>query len=157
LALVVDALAVAAQALVGRYRGSGDVERLRGLTGRLLFWGAVSGFVLMLLFWGLAPWLPRVFTDDGVSLAQVGSIMAFVVWMQPLNALVFVGDGIFMGLESFRFLAVQMVISGLAASSVLLLVIPMGWGLAGVWWGLVALMFARAGTLAWGYRMIILR
>jgi MATE family multidrug resistance protein len=111
----------------------------------------------MLLFWGLAPWLPRVFTDDGVSLVQVGSIMAFVVWMQPLNALVFVGDGIFMGLESFRFLAVQMVISGLAASSVLLLVIPMGWGLTGVWWGLVALMFARAGTLAWGYRMIIPR
>jgi MATE family multidrug resistance protein len=157
LALVVDALAIAAQALVGRYRGGGDAEALRRLTGRLLFWGGMSGVGLMLLFWVLAPWLPGVFTDDGVSLAQVGSVMAFVVWMQPLNALVFVGDGIFMGLESFRFLAIQMVLSAVAAGTVLLLVLPMGWGLVGVWWGLVALMFARAATLAWGYRQMILR
>jgi MATE family multidrug resistance protein len=66
-----------------------------------------------------------------------------------------VGDGIFMGLQSFRFLAVQMLLSAAAAGTVLALVVPMGWGLPGVWWGLVALMIARAVTLAWGYGHLV--
>ena len=67
--------------------------------------------------------------------------------MQPLNALVFVWDGIFMGAEDFRYLALQMVLSAAAAGVVLLLVVPLGWGLQGVWWGIVALMGGRAVTL----------
>jgi len=73
--------------------------------------------------------------------------------MQPLNALVFVWDGIFMGAEDFRFLAGQMLLSGAAAAMVLLLVLPMGWGLQGVWWGIVTLMGVRLLTLSiryWG-------
>jgi MATE family multidrug resistance protein len=71
--------------------------------------------------------------------------------MQPLNALVFVWDGIYLGLEKFRFVAAQMVVSGIAASIVLLLVIPLDWGLKGVWWGIVTLMLVRAFSLAWRY------
>jgi len=72
--------------------------------------------------------------------------------MQPLNALVFVWDGIFLGAERFRYLAVQMVVSAAVAAAILLLVVPLGWGLRGVWWGIVALMAARAATLAAGWR-----
>ena len=32
---------------------------------------------------------------------------------------------------------------------VLILVIPLGWGLSGVWWGIVVLLLARVVTLAW--------
>jgi putative MATE family efflux protein len=154
LALVVDAVAVAAQALVARYRGEGDGSVLRQVTDRLLAWGAATGLLLAVLFLGLAPWLPRIFTDDPETLAQVGRIMVFVVWMQPLNALVFVWDGIFMGLEDFRFLALQMLVSAGVAVGLLLAVLPLGWGLGGVWWGIVALMGVRAVTLALRYRSV---
>jgi putative MATE family efflux protein len=154
LALVVDAVAVAAQALVARYRGEGDPAVLRQVTNRLLGWGLATGVMLAVLFFGLAPWLPRIFTNDPDTLAQVGRIMAFVVWMQPLNALVFVWDGIYMGLEEFRYLAVQMAISAAIGVAVLACVIPLGWGLPGVWWGIVALMVARALTLAVRYRVV---
>ncbi len=149
LALVVDALAVSAQAMVGRYEG----QVARRAANRLLGWGLVVGFGLAALFLGLRPWLPRLFTDDPDALARVDAILPFVIWMQPLNALVFVWDGVFMGAEDFRYLALQMVLSAAAAATVLLLVVPMGWGLAGVWWGIVALMGARAVTLGaryWG-------
>ncbi len=152
LALVVDAVAVAAQALVARYRGEGDPTLLRQVTHRLLGWGLLTGVILTLLFLLLSPWLPRIFTDDPETLAQVGRIMAFVIWMQPLNALVFVWDGIYMGLEEFRFLALQMLASAALAGGLLLLVLPLEWGLSGVWWGIVALMGVRALTLAWRYR-----
>jgi len=151
LALVVDAVAVAAQALVGRYRGEGNGQALRAVTNRLLFWGGLTGLALTVLFMAAAPWLPRVFTDDPDTLIQVAAVLPFVVWMQPLNALVFVWDGIFMGTEEFGYLALQMVLSAAAAAAVLLLVLPLGWGLPGVWWGIVALMGVRGVTLGFRY------
>lgn len=151
LALVVDSLAVAAQAMVAKYRGSGDPLVSRAAANRLLAWGLGTGIGLAALFWALAPLLPRVFTNEPEVLAAVNRIYPFIVVMQPLNALVFVWDGIFLGLEEFRFVAVQMVLSGLAASIVLLLVLPFGWGLSGVWWGIVTLMVVRAISLAVRY------
>lgn len=151
LALVVDSLAVAAQAMVAKYRGAGDGTAPRSASDRLLFWGFATGLALAVLFQALEPVLPRLFTDDPTALAAVRSIYPFIVIMQPLNALVFVWDGIFLGLEEFRFVAFQMVASGLAASAVLLLALPLGWGLTGVWWGIVTLMSVRAFTLAWRY------
>ena len=151
LALVVDSLAVAAQAMVAKYRGSGDPLVSRAASNRLLAWGLGTGIGLSLLFWMLEPVLPRLFTDQPEVLATVREIYPFIVVMQPLNALVFVWDGIFLGLEEFRFVAVQMVLSGLAASIVLMLVIPFDWGLQGVWWGIVSLMAVRAVTLAIRY------
>lgn len=153
LALVVDALAVAAQAMVARYRGDqrDDAPTARDAARRLLAWGAAVGLGLALLFLAARPWLPRLFTDEPAAIARVDAILPFVIWMQPLNALVFVWDGVFMGAEDFRYLAIQMLLSALAAAAVLLLVVPMGWGLAGVWWGIVTLMSARGLTLAARY------
>jgi putative MATE family efflux protein len=152
LAMIVDSLAVAAQALVAGHRGAGDASMARHASNRLLGWGLLSGLALGGLFFLLAPVLPRLFTDEPAVLEAAGEIFPFVVAMQPLNAIVFVWDGVFMGAERFRFLAVQMAFSAACAATVLLLVLPMGWGLTGVWWGIVALMVARAVTLAVGYR-----
>jgi MATE family multidrug resistance protein len=152
LAMIVDSLAVAAQALVAGYRGTGDAIMARRASNRLLVWGLVSGLALGGLFFLLAPVLPRLFTDEAAVLEAVGQIFPFVVAMQPLNAIVFVWDGVFIGAERFRFLAVQMAFAAACAAIVILLVIPLGWGLAGVWWGIVVLMVVRAVTLAVGYR-----
>ncbi len=152
LAMIVDSLAVAAQALVAGYRGSGNIAMARRASNRLLVWGLASGFALGGLFYLLAPVLTRLFTDDPAVLAALAGIYPFVVAMQPLNAIVFVWDGVFMGAERFKFLAVQMAVSALCAAAILLLVLPMGWGLTGVWWGIVALMLVRGVTLAIRYR-----
>lgn len=148
LALVIDSVAVSAQAMIARHRGAGEVATARALGNRLLLWGLGIGVAIAAVFWMLRPALPRLFTTDPAAVAAVGIILPFVVFMQPLNALVFVWDGVFMGAERFRLLAVQMLASAVVAAAVLLLVVPMGWGLAGVWWGIVALMAMRAATLS---------
>ena len=99
----------------------------------------------------MQPFLPALFTDDPATARLVEKVFPFVALMQPLNALVFVGDGVFLGVEDFGFLAKAMAASAAGAAVVLLLVMPMGWGLAGVWWGLVALMALRAVTLGVRY------
>lgn len=155
LALVVDALAVSAQAMVARYRGADGTTTggatARQAAGRLLAWGLVVGLALAVGFMALRPWLPRLFTDDPAAIARVDSLLPFVIWMQPLNALVFVWDGVFMGAEDFRFLAIQMALAAVLAAGVLVAVVPLGLGLSGVWWGIVALMAGRAVTLAARY------
>jgi len=156
LALVLDSLAVAGQTLVAGYRGAGDPGMARRTANRLLGWGLAGGFVLGGTFFILGPVLPRLFTDEPEVLRAVARIYPFVVAMQPINALVFVWDGVFIGAERFRFLALQMSFSAACATAVLLLVVPLGWGLAGVWWGIAALMIARAVSLAIGYRNPVL-
>lgn len=151
MALMVDALAVAAQALVARHLGSGRSEEARAVSNRLLQWGLGVGLVLAAAFGVARPWLPRLFSDDPETIAKVFDIFVFVAVMQPINGVVFVWDGIYMGAESFGYLARAMLLSAGAAATVLLLVRPMGWGLAGVWWGLTALMLVRLVTLAWPY------
>ncbi len=151
MALVMDALAIAGQSLIARYLGEGKTAEARALANRLLIMALYLGAALMFGFSVLRPILPRLFTDDPALIAMILSVFPFVILMQPLNALVFTWDGIFIGAEDFAFLAWAMVISAVTASSVLLLVLPLDWGLTGVWWGLVVLVAVRLLTLAYRY------
>ena len=151
LALVVDALAVAAQALVSKHLGAEDPDAARAVSDRLFQWGLVVGVVLGIGFFLLRPVLPGFFTDDPATVAALLDVYLFVALLQPLNGLVFVGDGIYMGAEEFPYLAKAMTGTAVAAAGVLALVIPMGWGLTGVWWGIATLMAGRLLTLAGPY------
>ena len=150
IAMTVDALAIAAQALVARYRGE-NPGRVRQVADRLLFWGLLVGFFIAALLLAGRAWIPLVFTDDAAVLAALWGIWPLLWAAQPLNALVFVWDGIFMAAERFRFLAAAMLAAALAGALEMLLVVPFGWGLAGVWWGMILINVVRAATLGWAY------
>ena len=66
--------------------------------------------------------------------------------IQPLAAVVFVWDGVFLGLADFAFLAGAMFLSALVTCGLLLAVLPLGWPLAGVWWAMIVLIVTRIGT-----------
>lgn len=95
--------------------------------------------------------MPGLFTDEAQTIARVMDIFIFVAVLQPLNGVVFVWDGVYMGAEKFGFLAKAMVVSAAGAVAVLLLTKPMGWGLEGVWWGITVLMSVRLVTLGVPY------
>jgi MATE family multidrug resistance protein len=151
LALVVDALAIAGQALIGRALAV-DREEAQTIAARLLGMGLVGGIGLGIVVAAGASILPGLFTDDPAVVAAVNGIYWFVVVMQPLNAVVFVYDGIGIGAEAFGYLAVSMVAAGLLTAAGLLLVGWMGLGLSAVWWCLVVLMVARLLALLWWHR-----
>lgn len=152
LALVLDSLAIAAQALVGRYLGAGWPEAAKAASDRMLQWGLVFGIILGIVFWVLGPALPRLFTNDPAVVARAASVMPFVAGMQPIGALVFVGDGIFMGAQLFRFLLFSTAAAAAASIAVLALVAAAGWGLTGVWWGITVLIAGRALLSGFRYR-----
>lgn len=151
LALLVDALAVAGQALVSKHLGAGAPDIARSVSNRLLQWGLGVGVALGLFFYLLQPVLPPFFSDDAATIATVLAIFPFVAFLQPLNGLVFVWDGLYMGAEAFSYLARAMVLSAGAASVVILLSVALDWGLTGIWWGITTLMIVRLFTLAIPY------
>jgi MATE family multidrug resistance protein len=152
LALVLDSLAIAGQALVGSYLGVGRTDDARAASNRMLQWGFLFGLGLGVIFLALGSSLAKLFTDDAEIVALVGGVMPFVAALQPIGALVFVWDGIFMGARRFRFLMVSTLIASSMAVAVLVATAAAGWGLTGVWWGITALILGRLGLLAFRYR-----
>lgn len=152
LSLTIDSLAVAAQALIANEVGRSVPGGARRVADRVLLWGFSLGVAQAALFLLAKPLLVGLFTTDQAVMAALDSVYIFIVVMQPLNALVFVLDGVFMGAEQFGFLARAMLLSAVVAAAVLLLVVPMGWGLLGVWWAMTTLMLVRGTTLVLRYR-----
>jgi putative MATE family efflux protein len=143
LALALDALAIAGQSLIGWSLGAADVERARTSGRRLLELGVMAGFLAALLIVVLRTVLPDVFTDD----PEVAELAAFLLWwvalLQPVNAVVFVLDGLLIGAGDMRFLALAMPVAlavfGACATVVLVADAGIGW----LWAALGAFMVAR--------------
>lgn len=104
-AFALDALAIAAQALIGDALGSRDAERARAVLSRTVFWGVACGAAMGLALAAASPVLGRVFTNDPAVLAVLPPALAVLGLSLPLGGLVFVLDGVLMGAGDARYLA----------------------------------------------------
>ncbi|MEA2023654.1 MAG: MATE family efflux transporter [Actinomycetota bacterium] len=151
LALVMDALAIAGQAIVGKEIGAGNRAIAREVSNRLLALGFLFGIVLATVLGVTSPWLASWFTVDEAVVMAFASILPILIVMQPINSFAFVWDGIAIGAAAFGFLAGSTLAAGVAAVGFLLAVIPLGLGLVGVWAAIVVLMLVRVTSLWWWY------
>ncbi|MBT2597340.1 MATE family efflux transporter [Arthrobacter sp. ISL-72] len=152
LAFALDALAIAAQALIGKELGAANPAKARALTRTMIRWGTGFGAVTGALLAVAAPWTGALFTSD----AGVQSALTLALWVlaagQPLAGYVFVLDGVLIGAGDAKYLAIAGVVN-LAVYLPLLAAIRL-WGDDGAtglaWlWAAFALgyMVARAVTL----------
>ena len=138
LALVLDAYAIAAQTLVGQALGGGRPDAARATARRVTAWGLGTGVVVAVVLIALRDVLPPLFTDDPAVLAHAAVVWWFLALMQPLAGVVFALDGVLMGAGDVGYLRTVTIAAAIAGFLPLsLLAGPMGWGLAGVWTGLV--------------------
>ena len=152
LAFALDALAIAAQALIGKELGASNPEKARLLTRTMIRWGAGFGVVTGVLLALAAPVTGALFTPD----AGVQSVLTGALWIlaagQPIAGYVFVLDGVLIGAGDAKYLAVAGVVN-LAAYLPLLFAVPLagvsgGTALVWVWAAFsVGYMLARAVTL----------
>lgn len=153
-AMLADALEVAAQALVADETGRGDATAIEHLTRRLLGWGALVGLVL-LVFVGFGRYGLRFLTSDdavGDLAVQAGGVAAL---LEPVAALVFVADGIFVGLLAIGTMALSTALGAVAAIS-LMQWSSLGDSLVGIWWALGLFLALRGLVFIAGYRRAVL-
>lgn len=151
-ALALDAVAIAGQAMIGRFLGADDPATAREAGRRMLELGVGAGVVVGAIVLAARPVLPGVFSDDPAVISLAGFLFLWVAVLQPLNGLAFVLDGLLIGAGDMRFLAVAMVgalaVTVPCAAAVLVLDLGIGW----VWASIAVLMTARVVMLSWRWR-----
>lgn len=149
-ALLADSFAIAAQAMVGDTAGRGDLGALHALNRRLIGWGLVAGVILMLVV-GIGRYGLELLASEEVVADLAVSAAGIVAVAEPVAALLFVADGIFLGLLALGTMVGSTGAGGVVAVA-LMLFTPLGDSVDGIWWALAAMLVVRGLVLLVGYR-----
>ncbi|MEU5027119.1 MATE family efflux transporter [Streptomyces milbemycinicus] len=147
LAFALDAIAIAGQAIIGRYLGAGDAEGARAACRRMVQWGVASGVVLGLLVIAARPLFIPLFTSDPAVQDTLLPALLVTAVIQPVAGVVFVLDGVLMGAGDGAYLAGAMIVTLAVFAPVALLVPSLGGGLTALWWTMALMMTVRLVTL----------
>jgi putative MATE family efflux protein len=151
LAFVLDAIAIAAQAITGRYLGAGDVETTRAVTRRMIQWGFASGVVTGVLLAAASPWLGALFTGDEAVQDRLVPVLLVAAIGQPIAGVVFVLDGVLIGAGDGTYLAWAGTLILVVYAPVAILLGVLGGGLVWIWISFCGL-FMGARLVALLYR-----
>ena len=152
LALTLDAIAIAAQSMIGQALGASDGTRARALARRMTQWGLGAGVLLGLVVLVVSPVLPHVFTDDPAVLGLTTFLLIHVAISQPLAGVVFALDGILIGAGDLRYLAWAMWTAAVVLIGGALIVLAVDAGIGWLWLCLQLWVIVRAITLLARFR-----
>lgn len=147
LAFALDAIAIAGQAIIGRYLGAGDAQGARDACRRMVQWGVVTGFLLGLLVVAACPLFIPLFTGDPTVQEAALPALIVVALAQPVCGVVFVLDGVLMGAGDGPYLARAMLLTLAVFIPSALLVPTFGGGLPALWGAMTLMMATRMLTL----------
>jgi putative MATE family efflux protein len=147
LALALDAIAIAGQALIGRLLGAGDVDGARAAGRRMLELALAAGVAAAVLVVALRPVLPGLFTDDPAVLGLTGFLLWWLAATQPVTGLVSVLDGLLIGAGDLRYLARAMVFAAAVFAAGAGAVLGFDLGIGWLWAAISLFLLARAGPL----------
>ncbi|WP_431977647.1 MATE family efflux transporter [Micromonospora haikouensis] len=147
-ALVLDALAIAAQALVGAALGAGDAAVARALARRMALLGAVCGVAFAVLIAAGAGVVPGLFSSDDQVRGQAAVAWPWLVALQPIGGVVFALDGVLIGAGDVRYLRNLTIVAALGGFlPAIWLAYAFDLGLGGIWAGLTLFVLLRLAAL----------
>ena len=143
LALVLDAIAIAGQVIVGRALGAGSADEAYAAARRMIEWALVAGLLIGGVLLALTNVIPHAFTSDPRVIDQARDLWPLFCVMWPVAAIVFALDGILIGAGDTAFLAVAMAIAFVVFAPIALAANTV----AVVWLAIDVLMLVRLATL----------
>src|SRR5690242_13184004 len=147
MAFALDAIAIAGQAIIGRYLGAGDTQGARDACRRMVEWGVASGVVLGVLIVLARPLFVPLFTSDASVQDALLPALLVVAATQPIAGVVFILDGVLMGAGDGPYLAWAMLVTLAVFAPAALLVPALGGGLTALWFAMALMMIVRMATL----------
>lgn len=115
-----DGFAFAAEALVGKSTGAGDVALVRRDVAALMKWGAVMAVAFLLIYAGGAEAITGLLTDNGAVRWAVGEMRWWLVALPPVTVAAFIFDGVFIGMSRTRALLVTTLVAAAAFFAIML-------------------------------------
>ncbi|MBU2978366.1 MATE family efflux transporter [Alteromonas sp. C1M14] len=155
-ALGLDGIAQAVEALIGEAKGANDKEQVVKNTQRGLFWSSCFAIGYALLFWLAGDHIIALLTDLHPLRLAAGEYLPLMVWLPLLAHWCFLFDGVFVGLTRSKEMRNTMIISAFAVY------FPVWWLASGagnkaLWYALLAFLFARGVTLGYSFLRLIRR
>ncbi|MDR3069415.1 MAG: MATE family efflux transporter [Propionibacteriaceae bacterium] len=148
LTYAMDAVAIAAQAIIARYLGAGEPAIVRRLMKRMLGYGVGLGLTLGFLVWAGSRLYLGVFTPDAhVRELVAGTLIAFAL-TTPVSGVVFVLDGVLIGAGDARYLALAHLVNFLTYLPLALAVMHTQAGIFWLWLAYCGFMVSRIITLS---------
>lgn len=147
-ALVLDALAIAAQALIGAALGAGDAAGARALARRIALLGGACGAAFAVLIAAGAGLVPSWFSSDPQVREQAMVAWPWFVALQPIGGVVFALDGVLIGAGDVRYLRNLTIVAALGGFlPAIWLAYGLDLGLGGIWAGLTLFVVLRLVAL----------
>ncbi|MFI1091763.1 MATE family efflux transporter [Streptomyces sp. NPDC020917] len=147
LAFALDAIAIAGQAIIGRYLGADDAAGARAACRRMIEWGVACGVVLGLLVALGRPLIGPIFSSDPAVQHALSAALLVVAVGLPVTGVVCVLDGVLMGAGDGPYLAWSMLVTLAVFAPAALAVPALGAGLAALWGALTLMMATRLAAL----------
>jgi putative MATE family efflux protein len=147
LAYALDAIAIAGQAITGKYLGAGDVTGARAATGRMIGWGVIYGVLFGILLTAAIPVLPGIFAAAPPVQRLLGPVLLVAAAQQPVAGVVFVLDGVLIGAGDQDYLALAGLVTAALFAAAAAVVVARHAGLVALWLAFTVWMLARFGTL----------
>ncbi|MEU3455404.1 MATE family efflux transporter [Micromonospora sp. NPDC006766] len=147
-ALLLDALAIAAQALIGAALGAGDAAGARALARRIALLGGACGVAFAVLIAAGAGLVPSWFSADPQVRGQAMLAWPWLVALQPIGGVVFALDGVLIGAGDVRYLRNLTIVAALGGFlPAIWLAYGLDLGLGGIWAGLTLFVVLRLVAL----------
>lgn len=147
LAFALDSLAIAGQAMIGRFLGAGQADEARAAGRRMIELGVVFGVALGVIILTSRSFIAPVFSSDTDVVRVTAHILLFAAIFQPVAAIAFVLDGVLIGAGDQRYLARAMFASALVFVAGAAIVVAFDLGVDALWLAIGAFMTTRAVTL----------
>ncbi len=152
-AFFIDGYGSAGNILGGKLLGAKDYSNLIKLSKKVTIYGIIVAIILGIGALIKPEILGSVFTKDQSVLLIFSGFFYLVVITLPVNAVAFVGDGIFKGLAETGYLRnVLLGSTFLAFLPTLLIARYFDWGLHGIWIAITVWMIVRSGALVVKFR-----
>ncbi len=144
---LLDALAIAAQAMVGRRLGASEGDGVQAVVRRLMRWALRYGIAVGALVMVGAPWAPMLFSSDSTVQHLITVALLIVGAHQPLAAIVFLLDGVLVGSGDGRYLAFVLTMAMCTFLPIAWAVVHWNLGIVGLWCAMIAFLTTRAGLM----------
>jgi len=152
LALVLDAVAIAGQIIVGRELGAGRADEAYEASERMIWLSVALGLVFGLVLLAGITAIPRAFTGDASVLDEARALWPIFALTLPFSGAVFALDGILIGASDGPYLAGSMLAAFATCAAVLAGVLASDGGIRGVWLAIAVLVAVRLATMGVRFR-----
>lgn len=150
-----DGFAYAAEALVGKFYGGGNLIKQSVAVKRLLYWGLAFSIFFTILYAITGSHLLGVFTDQDSVVTEGRKYLLWLIFMPLVSFASYIWDGVFIGMTASRAMRNSVLFSSALFFFLPFYLLHSLMGYHAIWLSMFLFMGARSLTLTWIYPRVI--